>query len=159
MRPTTVSDAAFIVALWNTPKWIRFIGDRNVKTIAIAREYITEKMIPQLQKLGYSSYTVLRKEDHRKIGSCSLYDREGLDGIDIGFAFLPAYEGKGYALEAASKLRDVALTVFGLEYLMAITTKDNVASQKLLRKLGLKHIGTTQLPNETEELLVYKLGT
>jgi len=91
LRPTSTADAEFIMELMNTPKWIEFIGDRNVKTLEGAKAYIANKMMPQLQRLGYSNFTIIRKSDDVKIGTCGLFDREGLEGIDIGFAFLPHY--------------------------------------------------------------------
>jgi RimJ/RimL family protein N-acetyltransferase len=157
LKATSVADAKFILELMNTPKWIEYIGDRNIKTIDSAKAYIANKMMPQLQRLGYSSYTILRKADDAKIGTCGLFDREGLEGIDIGFAFLPEYEKKGYALEAANKLKDMAFNEFGIPELCAITAKNNSASQALLGKIGLKRSGTMQLPNEDEVVLVYKL--
>jgi len=114
-------------------------------------------MLPQLENLGYSNYTLIRKIDKVKIGTCGLYDREGLEGIDIGFAFLPEYEKKGYAFEAADKIKDIAFNEFEITMISAITAKDNFSSQKLLEKLGLELTGTTKLPNENEELLVYKI--
>jgi len=157
IRPTSEDDSEFILKLLNTPKWTKYIGDRNVKTEESAKEYIREKMITQLERLGYSNYTLIRKEDSQKIGSCGLYDREGLEGIDIGFAFLPEYEKNGFAFEAANKLKEAAFNEFGITVISAITTKDNVSSQKLLEKLGLKLTGTTKLPNDDKELLVYKI--
>lgn len=157
LRPTLEEDAEFILELLNTPKWIKYIGDRNVRTVDDAREYIRIKMLPQLKRLGYSNYTLIRKSDQAKIGSCGLYDREGLDGIDIGFAFLPEYERKGYAFEAASKLKEAAFNVFGIKEISAITEKENISSQKLIEKLGLKLTGTTKLPDEDVELLLYKI--
>ncbi len=157
IKPTFESDAEFIFELLNTPKWITYIGDRGIKTIQSAQDYINKKMIPQLERLGYSNYTLIRKEDQQKIGTCGLYDRDGLEGIDIGFAFLPDYEKKGYAFEAANRIKQAAFDEFGIDTISAITTKDNISSQKLLEKLGLKLMGTTKLPNDHEELLLYKL--
>ena len=157
IRPTSENDAEFILQLLNTPKWIKYIGDRNIKTVDKAKEYIKEKMIPQLERLGYSNYTLFRKEDNQKIGSCGLYDRDGLEGIDIGFAFLPDYEKKGFAFEASNRLKDAAFNELGIEIISAITTKENISSQQLLEKLGLKLNGTTKLPNDDEELLFYKI--
>lgn len=91
-----------------------------------------------------------------KLGICGLYDREGLEGIDIGFALLPEHEHKGYAFESASELKRAGIEVFGLSRIGAITTKENVASQILLEKLGLKFSRTVQLPNDDEELLLYE---
>ena len=157
LRPTSEEDAAFILELLNTPKWLKYIGDRNVNTVKSAKEYIKNKILPQLIKLGYSNYTIIRKSDNIKIGSCGLYDREGLEGIDLGFAFLPEYEKKGYAFESANKLKNVAFNEFEINEISAITTKDNIASQKLLEKLGMIFIKTTNIPNDEEELLLYKL--
>lgn len=155
LKPTSEKDAEFVYQILNTPKWIQYIGERNVKTIELAKEYIKNKMTPQLERLGYSNYTMIRKLDNVKIGSCGLYDRDGLKGIDIGFALLPEYENKGYAFEAADKLKNIAFNEFDISEISAITTKDNISSQKLLEKLGLKLIGTTKVPGDEEELLLY----
>lgn len=159
LEPTSEKDAPFIFELMNTPKWIKYIGDRNVNSIEEAKEYIINKMQPQLEKLGYSNYTVIRKVDNVKLGSCGLYDREGLNGIDIGFAFLPEHENKGYALEAANKIKKVGFEQFGISQISAITTKDNIDSQKLIEKLGLKFDSIIKLPNDNEALLLYKIRT
>jgi ribosomal-protein-alanine N-acetyltransferase len=84
-----------------------------------------------------------------------LYDREGLEGIDIGFALLPAYENMGFGFESAEKLKDVGIKEFNIKLISAITTKENTSSQKLIEKLGLKFIKTVKIPNDKEELLLY----
>lgn len=157
MVPTTITDAAFILELFNTPKWIKYIGDRKVRSIEDAENYIRRKMLPQLDKLGYSNYTVIRKEDNIKIGSCGLYDREGLNGVDIGFAFLPEYEKKGYAFESVSKLKEIAVNEFMLVQLSAITIKENTGSQNLLLKLGLQFDKNIRLPDDDEELMLFTI--
>jgi len=159
LRPTSTDDAQMLIDLFNAPKWIQFIGERNVKTIAEAKAYIEAKMLPQLERLGYANYTLIRKSDHTKLGSCGLYDREGLEGIDIGYALLPEFEKQGYAFEAASKMKDLAINEFGIAEINAITSKQNFASQKLLEKLDFKLMGTTILPNDTEELLLFSFRT
>ena len=157
MRPTGVQDAPFVYRLMNTPAWLRYIGDRNIKTEADATAYIKKKMLPQLVRLGFSNYTVIRKADGAKLGSCGLYDREGLDGVDLGFAFLPEYERQGYAYEAASRLLESARDDFGLEKVLGITDRENLPSQKLLEKLGFRQEGSLCLPREQEEVLLYVL--
>jgi len=157
LKPTSVEDAEFILELLNTPKWIKYIGDRNIKTVENAEYYIKAKMLPQLKRLGFSNYTLIRKSDNCKIGTCGLYDRDGLEGIDIGFAFLPEYERQGYAFESANKLKNVAFNEFGLTEINAITVKENTSSQKLLDKLGLKFIGIKIFPDENEELFLYNI--
>nr|WP_255481316.1 GNAT family N-acetyltransferase [Pontibacter sp. Tf4] len=136
---------------------MQYIGDRNVHTLEAAEEYIRNRMLPQYARLGYGNYTVTRKTDGAKLGNCGLYDREGLEGIDIGFAFLPEHEGNGYALEAATEVKRAAIEIFGLTRIGAITVKENTSSQKLLEKLGLRYQKTVQLPDSNEELLYYEL--
>ena len=155
LRPTTEADASYLMEVMNTPKWIKFIGDRNIRSLEDAQKYIREKISPQLKRLGYSNYTVIRKEDGAKIGSCGLYDREGLEGLDIGFAFLPAYEKKGYAYEAATEIMRAAKEVFGVNKISGITVKENLASQKLLEKLGLSFREIIRLEGDPEDLMLY----
>ncbi len=157
LKPTTVEDADFILRLMNTPKWLENIGDRNVKTIGDARNYIIAKMYPQLERLGFSNYTVIRKADGTKMGTCGLYDREGLEGVDIGFAFLPEYEGQGYAYESAQKVLETGLEHFGITRVSAITLETNLPSRKLIEKLGLTFSKMFRLPDDPEELMLFEL--
>lgn len=157
LKPTDNEDANFLIELMNTPKWLQYIGDRNVKTIDDALKYIALKVTPQFQQLGFGNYTVIRKFDGTKIGSCGLYKRDGIDGIDIGFAFLPKFEKMGYAYESAQKLLMVALPIFNIETIFAITIKENTDSQKLIEKLGLRFQKIIRIPNDEEDLMLYKL--
>ena len=155
--PTCIDDADFIVKLLNTPKWLKYIGDRQVKTTDEAINYISSKITPQFKKLGYGNYTVIRKSDNVKVGTCGLYDREGLSGVDIGFAFLPEFEQHGYAYEGSKKLLDVGFSDFGIKQVNAITLPNNKASQKLLEKLGLQFIKMIKLPDDENELMLYQM--
>lgn len=157
LRPTTEVDADMILELFNTPKWIQFIGDRNVHSLEDAATYIQNRMMPQLAKLGFSNYTVIRKEDGIKLGSCGLYTRDGLTDVDIGFAFLPQHERKGYGFESASCLRDAGFKLFNIPKIVAITEVENIASQGLIEKLGLTFTKMVKLPNEVVDLMLYEL--
>jgi RimJ/RimL family protein N-acetyltransferase len=157
LQPTSEDDAEFIFELVNTPKWLANIGDRNVKSVADAKAYIKDRMTPQLEKLGFGNYTLIRKLDNIKIGTCGLYDREGMEGIDLGFALLPDYENMGFGFESASKLKNIGIKEFNIKRISAITTKENRASQKLIEKIGLKFFKTVRIPNDKKELLLYRL--
>lgn len=156
LKLTTLEDAAFMLELLNTPKWLQFIGDRNIRSIEDAEAYIQNNILPVIKKYGFGNFTVIRKSDNSKIGCCGLYDREGVEGIDIGFAFLPEYENQGYALESTFKIKELALKEFRLDSLSAITNKKNIGSQKLLEKLDLEYKKEISLPNSKESLLLYK---
>lgn len=139
IRPTFIEDYEFIYKLMNSHKWLQFIGDRNINTLDDAKNYIKENNLTQLEKLGYSNYTLIKRSDHKKIGVCGLYDRKGLDGIDLGYALLSEYEKKGYAYEASSKIVSIAHSEFKIQTLKAITLENNIASIKLLHKLGFNY--------------------
>lgn len=155
LRPVVESDAPFILKLLTTPKFLKFIGDREVRTLDQAKKYIRKKMLPQLYRLGYGNYAVVRKSDGTLVGTCGLHDRKGLEGVDIGFAFLPEYEGKGYAFESANKVKKVAITEFGIGTILGVTSRNNISSRKLLEKLGLRFQRMITLPNEDKEICLY----
>ncbi len=157
LKPTSIEDAGFIFELLNSPKWFEYIGDRKIKNLKDAENYILQKMIPQLEKLGFSNNTIIRKSDFRKIGSCGIYDRSGLANFDIGYALLPEFENMGYAYEATSKLKEVAKIHFGITDLNAITLEKNQSSRKLMEKLNFEFQEKIRLPEDPEELMLYAL--
>jgi len=156
LKPFAVTDAAFLLRLLNSPKWLQYIGDRKVYTEKEAADYITARMITQLDRLGYGNNLVIRKEDNMPMGACGLYERPGLPIVDIGFAFLPEFEGKGYGYEAASRLLQAGKEDFGIAKVCAIATKENTASQKLLHKLQLQFVKNIFLEGNSEELMYYE---
>jgi RimJ/RimL family protein N-acetyltransferase len=156
LKPTSKEDAPFILELYNTEKWLKYIGDRNIRSIQDAENFISTKITPHFKRLGFGAYTLIRKSDGLKIGTCGLYDREGLEGVDIGFAFLPAYEKMGYGYESASKVLEVSKTEFNIQQICAITVKENIDSQNLLKKLGLEFVKMIKIPNDEVALMLFK---
>ena len=157
IRPTLEQDAELIYQLMNSPKFIKYVGDRQLYSLKDAEKYIQDKMLPQLHSLGYSNYSLINKKNGAKIGICGLYDREGLDGIDIGFGILAPYEGLGYAFESSSRIIKAGFEELEISEIKAITNKENISSQCLLVKLEFELKGTIMLPNENDELLLYKI--
>ena len=156
LKPADLEDADFFLKLYNLPSFIKYIGDRNLRTREDAEKYIQNKFRPQLERSGFGNYVVIHKELNEKIGAVGIFERDGLDVLDIGFSFFPEFEGKGYAYDAAAHLKDIAKRDFGVSKLSAITSKDNYASQKLIGKLGLKFQKFVTLPDETEELMYFE---
>lgn len=157
MHLSNINDAEFFLELYNSPKFIEFIGDRNLRTKEDAENYIRERFIPHIEAHGFGNYTVQLKENGMKIGAVGIFKREGLEIPDIGFSFLDAYIGKGYAYESAKKLLEVAQSHFGLAKVSAMTTDSNIASQKLIKRLGLSFKGYEKIPGDAENLRYYKL--
>ncbi|MFJ8458871.1 GNAT family N-acetyltransferase [Lysinibacillus xylanilyticus] len=157
LRLQTTDDADFILGLMNDPSWLQFIGDRGLRTVEDAREYIMNGPIHMYEQFGFCLYLVERNEDRSPVGICGLVKRDSLEDVDIGFAFLPTYWGKGYAYEAASAVLAYGLDTLGLKRIVAITSQDNHASAKLLEKVGLKFERLVQLSNDEEELRLFSL--
>lgn len=157
IRPTILEDAAFIYELLNSPDWIENIGQRNVHSIEEAMHYIEYKMLAAHEKNGFGNCTVILKENNQKIGTCGLYTRAELEFADIGYALLPAYYNRGYALEAAQAMKYYALESLKFKGLMGITRASNHPSQRLLKKLGLHYRNLLQFPDEKEAICLFEL--
>jgi RimJ/RimL family protein N-acetyltransferase len=155
LRPFTLADSKFIIELVNTPGWLEFIGDRNIKTVEQAKEYLTNGPLKSYELNGYGLSMVEMKHDGTAIGMCGIIKRELLDNPDIGFALLPAFFGKGYAYEIANATMGFAKNTLKLSPIYAITLPNNISSIKLLEKIGLKYSKKFCFPGEDEELLLY----
>ncbi len=144
----TVEDAPFIYTLLNDPDWLRFIGDRNIRSLADARDFIQNRLMANYEKFGFGFYLVTRKDSGESIGMCGLVKRDFLDDVDIGYAFLPQARGQGFAFEAAEAVMAYAQNVLHIPRIVAITDVDNVRSIRLLEKLGLYLQGQIPYPGE-----------
>jgi RimJ/RimL family protein N-acetyltransferase len=145
----------FILELVNSPGWIKFIGDRNIKTEEQARIYLENGPISSYKKYGFGLSLVELKESLQPIGMCGLLKRAGLDHPDIGFAFLPEFTGKGYASEVAAATLSHAKNVLNQKLILAITVPENKSSIKLLGKINMIFCKPVKLPNQNSELLLY----
>ncbi|MFT5244208.1 MAG: RimJ/RimL family protein N-acetyltransferase [Glaciecola sp.] len=152
----TIDDAPFILELMNTPGWLKYIGDRNIKTVEAAVEHIKNNQLKCYETHGFGYYKMqIKAEDLKTIGTCGLLKRDNLEDIDIGFSILPEYHGKGYAYEAVSKIMKLAKNEFGIKTICAITLPINKASIKLLEKLGVSYQKTVKPFDDNEELLLF----
>ncbi|MBD8637037.1 GNAT family N-acetyltransferase [Stenotrophomonas sp. CFBP 13725] len=143
-------DAANTLALLNDPGFLRFIGDRDVRTEEQARDYIATRVLASYALHGFGMYAVERSADGAWLGNAGLVRRDGLPGPDIGYALLQEYVGQGYAGEAARAVFSHARGALGLQDLYGITDPDNLASAAILRGLGMQQRGLLQLPGSEE---------
>lgn len=155
LRHLTAADAGFILRLLNEPSWIQFIGDRGVRTLEGAREYIARGPGESYRLFGYGLFLVELKGEGTAAGICGLVKRDALEDVDLGFAFLPEFWGRGYAHEAAAATLEYAERVVGLCRVVAITAADNHSSIRLLEKLGLSFERMIRLPGDEEELKLF----
>lgn len=157
LRELRADDAEFILTLLNEPSFLQYIGDRNVRNVDDARRYIASGPVESYARNGFGLYLVERKEDGSPLGMCGLLRRDTLPEVDIGFAFLPAHWGRGYAFEAASAAIEHARSVVGLRRLVAIVSPDNEASMKLLARLGFTSAGWVQLTPDEPAIRLFSM--
>ncbi|KPJ90145.1 MAG: GCN5 family acetyltransferase [Gemmatimonas sp. SG8_17] len=152
LRRLTVEDAEFILGLLNEPSFVRFIGDRGVRTMADAREYILKGAIGSYERHGFGMYLTELKEDRTPLGICGLLRRESLQDVDIGFALMPQFWARGYAYESASAVMAYGRSTLGLKRVVAVTTPDNHGSLRVLGKLGMRFEQMVKLSEDGPEL-------
>ncbi|WP_080779283.1 GNAT family N-acetyltransferase [Chryseobacterium phocaeense] len=150
ITPLVKKDAAFIVELLNTEGWVKNIGDRNIRSKKDAREYIQK--VTNNPHITY--WTVKLKHGRLPIGLVTMIKRDYLPFNDVGFAFLPQFFNKGYAFEATKSVLLALISHNAFENILAISLKENIASIKLIEKLGLTFEKTIE--HENNILDVYK---
>ncbi len=155
LRELTPADAPFILVLLNDPDFLRYIGDRQVRTEADARRYIEQGPMAMYAAHGIGLWLVELREGGTPVGICGLLRRPGLDDPDLGFAFLPAHRGRGYAREAAGATLAHGRSALGFGRILAITSLDNRASERLLLGLGFHYDREVTLPGDPEVLKLF----
>ena len=155
LRRLEPADAGFILEITNDPDWLRHIGDRGIRSLDDARRYITEGPRAMYERHGFGLYLVEQRDGGTPIGLCGLIKRDWLDDVDIGFAFLPAFRGRGFALEAAAATLEFGRTTLGLHRIAAIVSPGNADSLRLLGRLGMRLERMVLPPNETSPLCLY----
>jgi RimJ/RimL family protein N-acetyltransferase len=155
LREIVETDDAFVLDLLNQPSFIKYIGNRNVHDLEQSRDFIETRYRKSYADNGFGLYAVELKETNETIGMCGFVKRDGLPDADIGFAFLPQFEKKGYALESAEAAMRYGREVLKLGRVLAITSQNNESSMKLLNKLGFKFDKLINLPNDSEEINMF----
>jgi RimJ/RimL family protein N-acetyltransferase len=155
LRPFSADDSEFILELVNEPSFIQNIGDRGVRSLEDARAYILNGPVASYAKNGFGLYLVVLKKTYESIGMCGLIKRDTLEDVDIGYAFLPKFWGKGYAVEAALSVKAYAKDVIGLKRIVAITDPANKGSIRVLEKIGLRFERMVRLSADDIELKLF----
>lgn len=158
LRLLDIDDAAFILVLVNDPSWLRNIGDRGVRTLDDARDYLRKGPIDMYARHGFGLYAIELKSGGGPLGICGLIRRPTLPDVDIGYALLPQFVGQGYALEAAQATVALGRERFGLSRLIAITAPDNAPSARLLLRIGMDFERHIQMAHDSETLCLYGMA-
>ena len=151
----STADAAFLVELLNEPSFLRYIGDKGVRTEGDACRYLEAGPLASYERFGFGLYRVNLRETGEPIGMCGLLKRDALDDVDLGFAFVPESWSKGYAFESANATLAHGLDVHHLKRIVAIVSPGNVASINLLVKLGFYFERMVLMPGDKDELKLF----
>lgn len=155
LRKISLEDAPFILELVNDAAFLRFIGDKGVRTLGEACDYILQGPVDSYEHKGFGLYLVELKESGASIGMCGLIKRDALEDVDIGYAFLPEFRGKGYAFEAADAVMAFGKSAFGLARIVAVVSTENYDSIRVLEKLGLRFERMVRLFEGDEEIKLF----
>lgn len=156
LREMSESDGAFMLELLNDPGFIRFIADRGVRTLEGAARYIRERFVEGYRQHGFGLWLVEPKDEGAPAGMCGLLQRGApVPGVEVGYAFLPQFRGKGYAYEAAAASAAHAREVLGLSRLYAVVNPDNIASIRVLEKLGMRFERMVRLAGEEFDIKLF----
>lgn len=147
-------DAPFILELLNDPAFIRYIGDKAVRSLDDAKDYLRSGPLQSYAQHGFGLFLTILRKDHTSIGISGLLQRDELDDPDLGFAFLPGYRSQGYATEAAAAVLEFGKGL-GMRRIVAITSPDNHNSIRLLQKVGLRFEDTITLGEQTKRVNLY----
>jgi RimJ/RimL family protein N-acetyltransferase len=155
LREFTLADKLFIIELVNSPGWLKFIGDRNIRTEEQAGAYLENGPLKSYKNFGFGLSLVELKDSSQPIGMCGLLKRVDLENPDIGFAFLSEFTGKGFAFEIANATMVYAKDVLNQNLILAVTLPENKSSIKLLEKIGMSFRKPIRFPNQSMDLMLY----
>jgi GNAT superfamily N-acetyltransferase len=155
LRHLGMADASFILDLLNQETFIRHIGDKGVRNLGDACDYLANGPVASYRRFGFGLYLASLRAGDIPIGICGLVKRESLADVDVGFAFLPQYCGRGLATEAAAAVLDYGHSVLGLERIVGITGLENHASIAVLQKIGLRFERVITLGDEGGEVKLF----
>lgn len=157
LKQLSAADAPFILELLNDPGFLRNIGDRGVRTLEDAQHYIRTGPRASYEQFGFGLWLVEQTQPLAPVGICGLLRRDSHPDVELGFAFLPAGRGKGYATEAARAVIDFGRHSLGLQRIAAITAPDNRDSIKVLEKLGFRYEGLASLTAQSAPSRLFAL--
>lgn len=153
----SAADAPFILELVNEPGWLQHIGDRNIHDLAAAAAYISKGPAASHAQHGFGLDRVSLAKTGEVLGICGLIQRDYLDAPDIGYAFLEAHAGQGYASEAAQAVVDHARQTLGLRKLYALTSTGNLASMRVLEKCGFVYLKLLDAPADVAPSQLFEI--
>lgn len=140
LRRFTAADAPLILSLNSDPEVLKYLHEPLLETAEHAAEVLHNIILPQYcNNLGRWAMHV--KDSNEFIGWCGLKYRPETDETDLGYRIMQKAWGKGYATEAAQHTLDHSFKELDLKVITACAHIENLASVKILEKIGMDFIG------------------
>lgn len=138
LRKFTLDDAEDVFEYGANSEVNRYTGTPDLKNVDEARSIITDVYFSDYEKYGYGRFAVYHKADKKVIGFAGLKYLPDYGMSDIGYRFLPEYWGQGIATEVSIPLMKYGFETLELDTIIGIAMAKNIASYKVLEKIGLK---------------------
>jgi RimJ/RimL family protein N-acetyltransferase len=139
LRPRTLADLDANLAMDLDPRVHRYILAKAPDPEAW-RARLAEQIASGWPPTG-CIWAVERRDEPGFLGWCGLFPLGYCGLIEIGYRYVPAAWGQGIASEAAAAVLEHGFRALGLDPIVAVTHPDNLASQRVLQKIGLRPSG------------------
>jgi RimJ/RimL family protein N-acetyltransferase len=139
LRPFGPGDAVLVHAVYSDPQVMRYVATGPMSELAFT-ERLLEDYGAHQQRHGYSFWAVVERSSGALIGDAGLYLTPAGE-VELGYTLGAAWWGRGYATEAAGRWLSVAFGELGMREVIALAEPANVASLRVLAKLGMRRDG------------------
>ncbi len=137
LREISLNDKEEMFRLHSNPDVQKYTGEPPVTTIE-EMEAAIQTRVKDYKKYGYGRWATFKKNKMQFIGWAGLAYLPEFDEIDLGYRFLPQYWGMGYATEVSHAILKYGFDVFNIKRIIAIAMKENVASIRVMEKVGMQ---------------------
>jgi RimJ/RimL family protein N-acetyltransferase len=155
LREWRAEDAAALFALTSDPEVMRHIGDRRPWDTVERAEAWLGRVAESYRERGYGFWAVVEKSSGREVGSCGFGPQPGTGAPEFGYLYARHAWGRGYATEAGRAVMHYGFERLGFARVVACTTPEHTASQRVLEKLGFHYVGNEVLEGDEDESAVY----
>lgn len=153
LRRWSLDDAGALFEICRDAEVMRYIGTRKPYTTLAEAEKFLHWAVAYQKENGFCRWAVVEKASGKIIGSCGFAYPHATPEVELGYLFDRAVWGKGFATEAASACLDYGFGKLGFREIIAITDLENIASQKVLEKIGFTQRGIEK--TDGEDALIY----
>lgn len=151
LRTWTLDDAEDGFRIWSDPEVMRYIGTGRPNADVEQTRGWLNRMIAHQQKHGFCFWAVLEKVSRQLIGSCGLaYQLDGGPPLEFGYTLARSHWGRGLATEAAGAALRYVFENLPVTEIAASVDSGNVASIRVLEKIGFVYQRTEQLEGSVD---------